>query len=524
VSDNGEGMSKEDAKESVQKHTTSKIKNAEDLFKIHSLGFRGEALSSIASVSEVEIITRTKNDTEGIDLELDQGIIKRQKPIGCPVGTSIKVKDLFYNTPARKKHLKEIAVELRYITEIVTRYALVHKIGFKLIHNSRLIINCPEKIDSLGRIINIYGKDFGKELMPIEAKTENIALSGYIGKPSLTRADKEGIVVYINSRFVKNRAITDAVCNSYNTLLGTQRFPVAILNIYVPEEKVDVNVHPTKIEVRLEKEHIVCSDIFDCIRQKLESNVLAPKIKPAELKQEQFGAVQQKQQVKEPEKYSPLDKKASKQAEIKIEPIKVEAPAYNVLGTIHKTFVIVETKDGLRIVDQHAAHERILYEQISESLKKDAPKKQALLQPIKIDVAPEDAILVSENLAVFESYGIKLEEFGRNTFLIRTLPSVLGSQMNQKMFLDLVSEIKNSKKKSADEFKEKMIKIMSCRAAEKAGDTIGTAELYTLLKQLEQCRQPYTCPHGRPTMIDFTITDLEKSFNRIRSEKDAKIN
>jgi DNA mismatch repair protein MutL len=489
-------MPKEDARLAIKKHTTSKISKASDLFKIKSLGFRGEALSSMAAVSNMEITTKTADDSEGFCMEIEDGKIKSEKTAACNIGTTIKVNDLFYNTPVRKKHLKDISVELRHITQTVIRYALVNQIGIKLIHNGKTIINCPENIDELGRIINIFGKNFGK----------------HIGRPILTRADKDGIMIYINSRYIKNKAISDAVYDAYHTLLGTQRYPVAILNIKIPNEKVDVNVHPTKIEVRIEKEHLVCSSILDLIKEKLEQTELVPKVEAK--KQATIFTEPEKVKKKDQDKFkhAPLDTKASKQQEIKIEPVKVEVPAYNVLGIIHKTFVIVETKHGMRIIDQHAAHERILYERFMNSVGKDGIKKQALLQPIKKEVSADDVFVVSGSKEIFDYYGMQVEEFGKNTILIRTLPSVLGNQLSDSMFSDLVSEIKKNKnKKSVEAFKESMIITMSCRAAEKAGDVFEMSEIHELIKQLEACRQPYTCPHGRPTMIDYTVKDLEKS-------------
>jgi DNA mismatch repair protein MutL len=515
-------MSKEDALLSIQKHTTSKIKSADDLFRISTLGFRGEALSSIASISNMKIQTKTADADEGFVLEIEEGKVKKQGPAACPAGTTVLVNDLFFNTPARKKHLNEISVELRHITEVIIRYALINPVGLKLEHNGKTVINCPENIDELGRIINIYGKDFGKQLIKIEEKTENAEISGYIGKPALTKSDKDGIMIYVNSRFIKNKAVSNAVYDAYHTLLGTQRFPVAILNIRIPEEKIDVNVHPTKIEVRIEKEHLVCSDVIDMIKQKLEKTELAPKMKSEaqqKFQRETDSKIKQKQ---EESKHRPLDTKASLQQEIKINDIHVEVPAYKILGVVHNTFIIIETKKGLRIVDLHAAHERILYEKFMSAIGKGSIKKQTLLQPVRVDVSADEAMLANDNVEIFDKYGMQIEGFGKNTVLIRTLPSVLGSQLDQKMFSDLISEIRKSKKtKSIDELKERMVITMACRAAEKAGDCLEMSEMQQLIKDLENCRQPYTCPHGRPTMIDYTITELEKSFNRIRSEKDA---
>lgn len=519
VADDGEGMSVEDARLSILKHTTSKIKTADDLFKIYTLGFRGEALSSIAAISNMELRTKTDSSAIGIKLDIQAGNIVGEKETGCAKGTSIIVADLFFNTPGRKKHLKDMGVEFRNITEVVTRYALAHpEMGFKLTHNDNLIFHSPPTEDYLGTVVNIFGKEFGKQLIDIKGKTENIEISGFVGMPSLTRADKNSIYTFVNGRFVRNKILSDAIVDAYHTLLGTQRFPVAILKFKIDADKIDVNVHPTKIEIRIENEAKIYEDIFDAVKKTLESQTLVPKAEPKEA-QESFAEPVKKKKEKV-YKNKPLDKKSAKQTEIQIEEMQIEAPSYNILGKIHKTFIVVETKQGMRLVDQHAAHERILYEQLLNEFGKQGVKKQQLLQPVKFELSPADLQLIKDNSEIISHYGFEIEDFGKNTILVRTLPSVLGRQLNKDILVDLLDELKQSKiKNTIDTIKEKMLIRMACRAAEKAGDSLELNEMNILLGDLEKCRQPYTCPHGRPTMVDYTITDLEKSFNRIRSEK-----
>jgi DNA mismatch repair protein MutL len=518
VTDDGEGMEKDDARIAIKKHTTSKIKTTEDLFRISTLGFRGEALSSIAAISNMELRTKTESSSTGIKLQIEAGNIVSENETGCAKGTSIIVNDLFYNTPGRKKHLKDMGVEFRHITEVVTRYALANPgIGFKLSHNDNIVLHCPATTDLMSTAVGIFGKEFGKQLIDVRNKTEAIEVNGFIGKPSLSRADKNTIYTFVNSRYVKNKILSDAVVDAYHTLLGTQRFPVAILNFKIPAEKIDVNVHPTKIEIRIENEAQAYSDIFDIVKSTLEMHALVPEAEP-KTKQESFKSGEKK---KEKEyKNKPLDKKPAKQAEIQINDFEIEVPAYNILGKIHKTFIVVETKQGMRLIDQHAAHERILYEQLLNEFGKQGVKKQQLLQPIKLELSPADMLLVKDNNEIVNHYGFEAEDFGKNTIILRSLPSVLGRQLNKEILVDLLDELKQSKVKSTiDTIKEKMLIRMACRAAEKAGDNIELAEMQALIASLEKCKNPYTCPHGRPTMIDYTITDLEKSFNRIRSEK-----
>ncbi|MBW3012864.1 DNA mismatch repair endonuclease MutL [Candidatus Woesearchaeota archaeon] len=549
ITDDGSGMSKEDALISIKKHSTSKIKDVDDLFNIGSLGFRGEALASIAAVSNMEIITKTQFDLEGIEIEISNGKIKNVKEIGAPVGTTIKIYDLFFNTPARKKHLGDMNVELRHITDIVVKYALAYfEIGFRLVHNDKELILAPPTPDKLGNIVNIFGRDFAKLLLPVAGETDLVNVSGYIGKPALNRADRSHIFTYVNGRYIKNKELLDAVEKAYDHLLNTERYPVAILNFELPYERVDVNVHPTKATIRIEKQERVCSDIADILKKQLERANLVPKIEPSKVVQQildkekselpstdirqilkqKSNVMQTLQEIKN----RPIDAQRSRQQQlldkqkqqkqldkekIVVDPIKIDYIAYNVLGKIHKTFILVETMDGLRIIDQHAAHERILFENIMEKFEsKQKIKKQTLLNPIQVNVLPNDALLIKDSLEKLDKFGFTVEEFGNNTFIIRTLPAILGKQQTEDFFHEIIAELKENQYKKIKGITEERFARMACRKAVKAGDVLENMQMEQLVKRLLECRQPHTCPHGRPTMIDFTITDLEKSFNRIR--------
>ncbi|MBD3259243.1 DNA mismatch repair endonuclease MutL [Candidatus Woesearchaeota archaeon] len=550
ITDDGSGMSREDALVSIKKHSTSKIKDVENLFNISSLGFRGEALASIAAVSNMEIVTKTQFDLEGTEIEISSGRIKNVKEVGAPVGTTIKVYDLFFNTPARKKHLGDMNIELRHITDIVVKYALAYfEIGFRLMHNEKEIVLAPPTPDKLGNIVNIFGREFAKLLLPVAGETDLVNVSGYIGKPALNRADKSYIFTYVNGRYIRSKELTDAIEKAYDHLLNTERHPVAILNFEIPYERIDVNVHPTKISIRIEKQEKISNDVTEILKKQLETANLVPKIEPSKVVQKMLDKenpaelpstdirqiLRQKSNVMQTLheiKNRPLDAQNSRQQQlmqkqkqqkklaeenVEIDSIRIDSVSYNVLGRVHRTFVVVETAEGLRIIDQHAAHERILFENIIEKFEnKKKINKQTLLEPVQINASVNDALLIKDNLQKLDKFGFSVEDFGNNTFIIKTLPAILGKQQTEEFFNDILSEIKSNQYKKVKGITEERFARMACRKAVKAGDVLENMQMEQLVKRLLECKQPHTCPHGRPTMIDFTINDLEKSFNRIR--------
>ncbi len=573
VADDGSGMSKEDAKLAIKKHTTSKIKSNQDLFRISTLGFRGEALASIASVSRMEIATKTIYDLEGIKLTIENSEIIKEEEVGTPIGTSITVEDIFYNTPARKNHLKGIDVEFAHISEIVQKYALAYpEVGFRLAHNGRDVLLAPPTEDPLGNIVNIFGLDFAKQLLKVKVNFEFGSAEGFVGKPSLNRGDKSLIITFINNRYIRNKELADSVFEAYHSLLNTQRFPVAILKFRIPFDKIDVNVHPTKIDVRIDRIDHICEELMVAIKNVLEENDLVPKIDFGQISQTKISGdlpstnlydilskrsslIEQLQEYKN----RPTDKNQSVQtvmndksgqgfeklpqdeidklnAEILIDEnlreqyglksrtqlsnagagISNITPAFNILGKIHKTFIVIETSTGMRMVDLHAAHERVNYELLMNRFRNHKIKSQELIEPLQIQVTLDEAAIIRANMKTFEELGITLEEFGETNFLIRTLPSVLGRQFDKEVIFDMIKDAKNEKFDSIQALAEHWIHTMACRASAKAGDNLEQLEMSYLVSELLKCRQPHTCPHGRPTMIDFSVRDFEKFFNRIR--------
>lgn len=558
VKDNGQGMDQEDLKLCIKKHATSKIRTKDDLFKIGTLGFRGEALASMAAVAKVEITTKTKDTLGAVFAKIENGEILEIKETGAPEGTSIELYNLFYNVPARKNYLKDTQTELRHITSIVEKYALSNKdISFKLIHNNQTILNAPSSEDPLAKIIAIFGKDFARELIPININYEDKdyprKIQGYIGKPSINRSDKSYITTFVNNRYVKNNLIIDSVYNAYDTMLNTQRYPVAILNFTLPLEKIDVNVHPSKTIIKLQEEIEVSDWITEEIKKVLRTTDItpSPRIEVKEIKppgkftQETFEktltkagvlpqtninrvvvGIKSKEKVKEESKYKTKDSVQSRQqiifpikeeVEIKID-LPEEKEQINIIGIIHKTYVLIETNQGLKIVDQHAAHERVQYEKFKNNLKEKSIAKQNLLRGLNIDLSSEEKQSAIEFQNELENIGFVFEDFGGNTILLRTLPSILGEQQGIDMFRKSLESFRREgvSPDPVTQISDNFLKTMGCRSAIKAGDIVEEYEIRRILRELEKCENKYTCPHGRPITIELTIKEFERLFNRER--------
>ena len=529
VQDNGHGMSEKDAMISIHRHATSKIEFTEDLFKINTLGFRGEALSSIAAVSNLKITTKTKESIEGNFLEVENGVIKYQTKIGSADGTIIEVSNLFFNTPARKKYLENMQNEARHITDIVIRYALINpSVGFKLISNDNLIMNSPQTSDTLSNIVHIYGRDVGKSLLPINYSDDNIEVMGFISKPSYTRADKGQQSEYVNKRYIKNKTISSAIYDAYKELLMLHRHPFVVININIDPAMIDVNVHPTKKEIRLSKENIIYQAVYGAVRKTLDENNLITErmITDKEIQRQFFQTTETIQPITEQ-----LQQKSLKAEKI-IEPVMQQTlaktqtyittdeqtqylPHINILGLAHDCYILAETPEGIAIIDMHAAEERINLETLNREYQDKGIKTQQLLQPETISLSPTDSQLLLANINQLTNYGFIVEHFGANDFLIRSTPVIMNKQQKKELLLDILDELNANKAKLIDQIKDKVIRRMACRKSIKQGDRIEMQQMYNLVRKLYQCKDPYACAHGRPTIINLTKYDLEKKFKRV---------
>ena len=538
--DNGCGMAKEDVVMSIQRHATSKIEQSDDLFAINTLGFRGEALASIAAVSRMRIITRNKESEEGTQIDVEGFKIRSIKEIACPNGTIVEVSSLFYNTPARKKYMKAISSEHNAIVDIVTRYGLAYKnIFFKLYHGKKLVLNCPKTPNMLNNIVSIYGSALGKNLLKLNYKSKEIKLKGYISKPSMTRGDKSQQSIFLNGRYIKNKAISRALYDGYHSLLFTGRHPIAVLFIDVDVTKVDVNVHPTKDIVRIENEDRIYNDVKHAIRSVLESANLIPSaginFNPNVKATKRYDFAKDQQTVLEAKEVpaavyakdsavevgvrdveqSDIQVKDVGTKETKSEEAKSERiGAYRILGQLNRTYIIAENPAGALLIDQHAAEERVNYEILMEEYRHKGIKVQQLVKPKIVELAPAESNVIKANLELLRKAGFEFEEYGSNSFRVRTIPAIFG-RFYDELITGLIKELDSISTKKIESIKEEKIIRFACRKSIKAGKELTLHEMENLMRRLEKTRQPFSCPHGRPTMISITIGELEKKFKRV---------
>lgn len=515
ISDNGIGMSKEDLLLCVKRYATSKIQQENDLFNIHSFGFRGEALFSIAQVSSMIIITKRECDAIGTRIEVEAGQIKKVEPTACSKGTIIEVNDLFFNTPVRKEYLRNKDLEFSQILHIVNKYALIKKsVSLILTHNNKEIINSPKTDSLLDNIISLYGPNFSKDLIEVKFLEGDFYLSGYISKPNLTRADKSEQSIYVNSRFVKDKIISESVYDAYKTLLFINRHPIFILNLEINPSLIDVNIHPAKEIIKFKDEDKIQDFVFRAIKKAIYNSELITEtnienkenIKPTKIyefnldKQTNlFNESNSTRKIQDKEINDYLDNKILKD--------------YKILGQINKTFIILEDNNGLIILDQHAAEERVNYEKYMSEFIKGAIKKQKLLDSKILELNTEQKNIALNNRGFLNSIGFEFEDFGENSLKVSSVPEIFG-RLKSVLFLDILNELVNNKGKIIDkEIEERIIKF-SCRASVKAGQELTNDEIRKLINNLNNCENPYSCPHGRPISIRLSLGELEKKFKR----------
>jgi len=506
VVDNGSGMSEEEAKLAFTRHATSKIKSEEDLYKISTLGFRGEALPSIAAVSKVEMLTRLANSPSGTRIVIEGGDIKKIESAGSPPGTSVVIRELFYNTPARRKFLKDERYEFGHIMGIVEKYALTYEnIHFRLMHNGRKVIDSPSGT-LLNRIASIWGADVAKAMVKIEHNS-TIKVEGYVTKPYLTRKDKNRIVTFVNGRYVKNYALANYIILGYKTLLFRDSYPYALLRIYLPPEDVDVNVHPSKVVVKFRDEKslkkILVSTIWDTLTA--QDNIPTEKLPESKNK----GDIVQHHAVVKKEKQLVFDVEPTKKKKSLFDYIsKKHVPGIEVMGQFDDTYIIAKSKDSLILIDQHAAHERIRYEKFLREMREH--KIQELIEPVVVNLGTKDyeALLnISDKL---RDFCLIVDDFGEGSIVVRGIPPILKRDEVE----DIIRSVIDMGAQYVEKKRDEIIKLISCKGAIKAHDRLSLYEMEELIAQLLKCENPYTCPHGRPTMLRLTPKELEKMFKR----------
>jgi len=540
VTDNGKGMDEDDAVQSFARHATSKITTEHDLFRIRSLGFRGEALASIASVSKISLWT-SDGKNMGTKVELEGGRVLSCTPAPIRRGTDIVVKQLFFNTPARLKYLKTIQTELGHTIDLINRLALSFpSIAFKLTHNNQTIIQTSGRGDLRQVLASIYGVSNVKKMVAFEKESSDFHISGFATLPEITRASKNYMTILVNGRWVKHYGLNNAIVDAYHTLLPIGRYPIVVLNIETDPMLTDVNVHPAKHQIRLSKEKELMELVRQTIRSIMHRVQQPPKVteKPVEKKQPsvQFDFFKQTYQVPEPpsipnmvepvqstivyEEREPLQEEVLVEDYVEyVEEIVEEKkpfPDLHVVGQIHGTYIVAQSNDGFYLIDQHAAQERIKYEFYKEKVGEvNASERQALLLPLTFHYSLDEAYRIKESIEELTDVGIFLEEFGSSSFVVREYPTWFPKGHETKIIESLIEQVLTNRKTDIKKLREEAAIMMSCKLSIKANHYLTTRDMEQLLESLKNAKHPLTCPHGRPVIVHFSSYEVEKMFKRV---------
>ncbi len=541
ISDNGCGMSSEDACLAFERHATSKLQSASDLFSINTLGFRGEALPSIASVAKVTLITREQTADNGHKLVIDGGQREPLLPWGTPPGTRISVADLFYNTPARRKFLSSPQAEAGRVRDAVARLALAApQVAFRLTQDDRIVLETPGNNSLIDTILALYGRDVASQLIRVQNSAAGVSVNGYISRPELTRHNRRDQIIILNGRVVQCRSLSFVLEEAYRSLLPSKRHPLAFLAITLPAESVDVNVHPAKTEVRLREERQVTSIVLRILRTALQFE--AERVPVAAAKQTAVSwepepdVVQERVRSWEPtvqEPVVPVSIYRAKEPPIRLtinnsdgtpDPGKnnhnsavtpTEAPTsapYRLIGQVLNSYILVEREGGMLLVDQHAAHERVIYEQLVG--REEQRTSQSLLVPYSLELAPREAALMDTLQSELAGLGFEVTHFGGSNWLLRSLPDIYRGRFRPEDFADLLADMASGTSNlKPNELRERLLIRVACKTAIKAGQRLHNAEMIELLDKLWQCQLPYTCPHGRPTALRYSPEQLFKMFH-----------
>ena len=529
VSDNGVGMDPEDAKIAFSRHATSKLTKLDDLFYIESLGFRGEALPSIASVSNVRL--KTSDGKTGTLITISGGKDLKEERCDLQIGTTITVSDLFYNTPVRLKYLKNLYVELAHIVEYMNKMALSYpNIKFTLINNDKVLLSTDGSGDLLKVIYEIYGVDITKKMIPIDGENDDYYIHGYISYPEVTKGNRNSITTLVNGRVIKNNELNKCIVDCYHTYIHKDRYPVIILNIDVDPILIDINIHPTKMDIKFSKMDTLKDLLIKLITEKLENISLIPEVSVrdnysiSEVSR-QINRKEEKDEVVDTKVYEEIKldfevQEEKKEIEEKIKedlPFEVEEEPkikkMYPIGVIMKTYIVAENEDGMYLIDQHAAAERINYEKIMKQMK-EKPIVIDLLVPIRIELRKDEFILAKERFSMLEEYGFTIDEFGENTLLVRSHPAWIPEDRAEDIIRKIVDIIIEKGKFDFDQFIWRIAATTACRMSVMAGDYISKEEQEYILENIRYCDNPFTCPHGRPSIITYTKYELEKLFKR----------
>lgn len=581
VTDNGVGIKKEEIKTAFLRHATSKIEKFDDLESILTLGFRGEALSSIASVSQVEVISKTKDEQLGNKVEIYGGKIINEQNIAANEGTTFIMRNLFFNTPARRKFLKKPSTESGYISDIINKTALGHpEISFKYINNNNVIIHTTGKNDLKETVLCIYGKSVCKKMIEINYKKDNYIINGLIAKPEMNRANRSYENFYINGRYVKSYTVNSAAEEAYKGKLLTGKFPIFVINMSIPANTVDVNVHPSKLEVRFENENLIYKMIYDTLNNALKNENLIPNV---ELDNKEIRELNNKKsfvnEIFNDNIYNKSDIKGQYNFEnerknniVLGEPCKndinfnennvlLDSPEikifkkssylnenipnikkhndvsfpkevivhqssslkenffnnYKIIGQLFNTYWIVEQNNSMYLIDQHAAHERVLYEDIVNKVKNEEIVSQRLLQPAVVNISEKEMQVIENNKNLLESFGFEIEILNFNACAIKSVPFIFKGPFDSGLFLDIIDMLQDKNIESIYDIKLDSLASISCKAAVKGNNKLSYIEAKALIERILKIENPFTCPHGRPTIIEINKYEIEKKFKRIQN-------
>jgi len=532
VSDNGSGINSKELPIAFERFSTSKINSFEDLYKINSLGFRGEALASIASVSEVKIISKIEDD-DGAEMIIKNGVLGKVEPAAALKGTNITIQNLFYNTPARRKFLKSPRVEFRKIVEMIRRYALSNpSVSFNLVSDKRDILNLNnESLED--RIVHVMDPAYRDQLLKLNFLKGDYAIDGFLGNLNLVRTRPGEQYIFLNGRFIKNRLLNSAVYNAYKSILNRGEYPFFALNIFLPHKEVDINVHPMKTEVRFKDEwriyHVIKSSVEEALSPIL--NTIPDFEKPSLETQFDFpttfipkeGQVNPSQEIFDLNSSSNLDikfkpaidraKSYASQLASRPEPNSGKVDLENI-WQVHSKYIVSPISSGLVIIDQHVAHERVLFEEAMAAFDNNPMSAQTLLFPEIIDFSPDEFSSLLDVLPYLEKMGFRMKEFGNNSIMIEAIPSEISWGNEKNIIKEMLDNFLGSQKEHSS-FQEALAASFSCKAAVKAGDILNVEEMRELVNRLFGTKHPYYCPHGRPIIIQLSMDELDRRFERI---------
>jgi DNA mismatch repair protein MutL len=515
VIDDGCGIPSQEVPLILERHATSKLIAIEDLFTLHSLGFRGEALTSIASVSRMELITRVKEESTATRLLIDGGKTYQPTPIGAPIGTAVRVKDLFFNLPARLKFLKSENTERRRIHTLISRYAIAYPdVAFQLSFDEKHVLHTTGSGQRREVLASIFDLETAKNMIALPDPIEGpIFVSGFISPPSIHRGTRREITLFVQGRWIHDQSLSAAVIQAYHGLLMVGRYPMAIILLEMPSDIVDVNVHPAKAEVRFQDPQLIFSVVQRAIRGTLLGQTTAPVV--------QFERTWWQRDSSESQKFIDpawsMDRelsmdRASEVLQTRLPQIKV--PLLRAIGQVGATYLVAEGPDGLYLIDQHAAHERVLFETMMEAFKNGRLESQQLLEAMNLEVTQVEASTLGENIDLLNSLGFEIEHFGRETYRIRAIPAMLSKIDPRQAAMAAIEDLEEDETPLKGEIEARVIARVCKRAAIKAGQVLSLEEQRQLIQDLEACEVPRTCPHGRPTMIHLSVDTLEKQFGR----------